>query len=116
MVWPRHLRPLPALISSPWKYINIVYSSSSSSIDFCTVKHFLYTELGNTEHFWKLLLHVSKDVLLLVQRSVEAPDNKLKPEMEEGMYTLARYVISSNHPDSQAELKERFSVFGERKV
>lgn len=105
MVYPCHLKPLPSIISTPWQYYQVIHT-------IVTVEHLsdlrlaLFEELGGTEAFFKLFLHISKDVLKYKIQDYNLKKPTTDAKVKDAFDRRLKDIISLNPKKNQEVLYE----------
>ena len=106
MRFPLSLKPLPYVIATPWQYYQVVHMIHLPE-QFFNLRWALFAEMGNTERFWTLLLHISEDIL---NSSVEH-FNRLSCKTEGKLAELENFKKSVLRMNKAQDKEKKLELF-----
>lgn len=80
MTFPEHLHPLPTVIQNPRAYVTAITFCRNTEA-YCYLCSALMLELGLTEKFYKVLDHITRDIIEVFKGRKQTLGWLLKKEM-----------------------------------
>lgn len=104
MPFPKHLKPLPTIISNPAEYFNVI--QMMQTVEQCNhLKLEFSQEMGVSERFYQLVLYVSQNIIDVRLEMFDGMSEQKKREKRSDTEKFVNGVIALNPLEKHAHLK-----------